>query len=56
MGVDAADLSKTGDVAGLVDDDEPKEVYGTVWEQRRRVDPFSFSSWVDRLNQETKFH
>lgn len=48
MGVDAAGLSKTGDVAGLVDDDGPKEVYGTVCEQRRRVDPFSFSSWVDR--------
>lgn len=30
MGVDAAGLSKAGDVAGLVDDDGPKEVYGTV--------------------------
>lgn len=30
MGVDAAGLSKTGVVVGLVDDDGPKEVYGTV--------------------------
>lgn len=48
MGVGAAGLSRIGDIAGLVDDDGPKEAYRRACEWQKRVDPFSVSSWIER--------